>query len=272
MKQLVIVCLLFFLLMSCGTTTRLDIPTRFAEQADRLEVKGAYSRHISFGKYSTTKIRRGWNIASTRYSRRFFPENLILNQVGIHKTEVVQGQKNKFSFNIADGQRTADVYASEFEGNKSYKYRLGPLQGMVDAYQQMRQYQYLFSATIIADTTSAPWQLYLSNSYNRNTDSTKTFFPAFNPGDDGMITHGRDTIVVRSLNLKKATRPDGREGNYPVKILSGYEFRIQDGVVAIVDNIGKYVWFYNQLDDETKLVVAAAVVSIFAKRIKDVKW
>lgn len=260
------------LVLSCNTTTKLDVPSRFAEQSDRLEVKGARSRHISFGKYSTSKIKRGWNIRTSRYGKRYLLENLLLGQAGINKREVIDKQKDKFSFTISDSKNTAEVYAHEFEGYKSDRYRIGPLDGILDNIRRLQQYEYFLTASIVTDSVSAPWQMMLGNSYDRKYDTIKNIFPIIDNSETGYITNGVDTIMIRSLNLKKAAGPNGKEGKYPVKILSGYEFRIDDGVVAIVDNIGKYVWFYKELDDTTRLIVSSIAATIFAKRIKDVKW
>lgn len=272
MKLLSLLSIACTLLISCGTTSKLDVPSKFEEQSDKFEVKGARSRHISFGNFKTTKIKRGWNIHSSRYGKRYLVENLLLGQVGIRKIEIIEKQKDKFSFTLSDGQKTAEVYAREFEGNKSDNYRLGILEGIAGNIRQMQQYKYSLSAAIITDTASGSWQMILGNAYDRKYDSTKSLFPLFDNSDNGFATNGKDTIFIRSLNLKKAVGPYGKEAKYPVKILSGYELRIDDGVAAIVDNIGMYVWFYKELDDSTKLIVSSIAVTIFAKRIKDVKW
>ncbi|HEX2630643.1 MAG TPA: hypothetical protein VHM26_16615, partial [Chitinophagaceae bacterium] len=234
---LIIFCII--LVTSCKNTMKLAVPTKFAEQAEMLEVKGARSKHVSFGNYHTSKIKRGWHTSSSRYGKGFFFENLLLNQAGIRKDEIISKEKDKFRFTLSDNNNNGvDVFAQEFQGEKTLNYKLGKGNGIFDSYSRLQQYQYLLSATIIADTASAPWQMVMSNSYDRKADTVNSIFTMPDNEDHGIATNGTDTIVIKPLNLRKAVGPGDKEGKMPFKVLSGYELRMEDGVVAIVDNIG----------------------------------
>jgi hypothetical protein len=113
----------------------------------------------------------------------------------------------------------------------------------------------------------------LSNAHDRKNDSLPNrLFTIIDETDNGLATNGTDTIIIRPLNIQKATLPNNKEGKLPMKMLSGYELRIEDGVVAIIDNIGKNIWFYKELDSPTRLVLASIATTILVKRVKDVKW
>jgi hypothetical protein len=261
------------LIVSCNNTMKLAVPSKFAEQAVMLEVKGARSKHVSFGNYRTSKIKRGWFTRSSRNGKGFFFENLLLNQVGISKNEEISKEKDKFRFTLSDNNNnSADVFAQELQADKTLNYKFGSGGGLFDSYSRLQQYQYMLTATIIADTASKPWQMVLSSAYDRREDTPNRLFPQLDRADRGIATNGTDTIVIKPLNLQKAVGPGDKEGNIPFKILSGYELRMEDGVVAIVDNIGKNIWFYKELDNPTKLVLGAIATTILVKRVKDVKW
>ena len=66
--------------------------------------------------------------------------------------------------------------------------------------------------------------------------------------------------------------PKGKEGKFPVKLLAGYELSTADGTIAIIDSIDQNIWFYNELNDADKLMVAAITTAIFARRVNDTKW
>lgn len=272
MKIFPVITLGLFLFPSCNTTSKLSVPARFTEQADMLEVKGARSRHVSFGQYSTSKIKRGWLTRSSKYNRRFFPENLLLNLAGIHKRETIEKEKDKFSFSFSDMANSVEVFASEFEGNKTLNYQFGRQGGFPDGFSRLQEYQYFLTAAMITDTFSSPWQMILGNAYDRKADTTKNIFAMFDNTEQGYATNGKDTIEIRSLNLTKTSGPNGKEGRYPVKMLSGYELKIDGALSAVIDNIGKRIWFYKELEASDRLILGAIATTILVRRIKDVKW
>lgn len=272
MKSLLILSCIV-LCMSCGTSMKLAIPSKFADQAVMMEVRGARSKHVSFGNYKTSKIKRGWHTTSSRNGRGFFFDNLLLQSVGISKNEVITKEKDKFRFSLSDGSAVAEVHAQELETDKSLDFKIGKGTGLLESFSRLQQYQYLLTATIATDTSSPPWQMIMSNAYDRTRDSLPNrLFTIIEDKDQGLATNGTDTIVIRPLNIQKATMPNNKEGKLPMRMLSGFELRIDDGVVAIVDNIGKNIWFYKELDSPTRLVLASIATTILVKRVKDVKW
>jgi len=53
-------------------------------------------------------------------------------------------------------------------------------------------------------------------------------------------------------------------------MLSGYELRIEDGVIGVIDILQPTVWMYKELDAPTKLVTAAIGATILLKRKQEV--
>jgi hypothetical protein len=54
------------------------------------------------------------------------------------------------------------------------------------------------------------------------------------------------------------------------KILSGYELKWDDGVVAIIDILDNNIWMANNLDAPDKLIISSISSAILLKRMQDV--
>jgi hypothetical protein len=50
-------------------------------------------------------------------------------------------------------------------------------------------------------------------------------------------------------------------------MLSGYELATADGVIAIIDLIGRNVWVYNELNRKERLMVAGITTALFARKV-----
>ena len=263
------------LVVSCGTSVKLSIPTQFSGQAEMMEVKGARKKVMSFGNFKTSKIRRGMHLKYPGWGKGYFLENLVLNEFGIQKDEIVAKEKDKFRYTISDGTRSAEVFARESQVTRSIRYRQTLIPSRIfNSYERIQQYQYVFSGVIATDTLSGgkQWNLVMSNLYDRRKDTVNSLFTIIRPDEEGFATDGQDSIFIRPLNLNKTESPNGRIGKMPFEVLAGYELRTRDGVSAIIDNIAHNIWFYKDLDAETKLVLGAIATAIFAKRVHDVKW
>lgn len=272
---------IFFLLSvialaSCSSSNslRLAVPEVFKEQATMLHIDGARKRQITMGQFTSTKIKRGAQVSYPGWSRGFFLENLALNQFGVQKNETVVKEKTKFRFALSDGKTNAEVFAKENELTRSVSYKLGNGKGLFNNFEQLQDYQYVFSAMISLDTsvTGKQWELMMSNIYNRKETPKKGLFTMLKQDDNGLATNGHDTLFIKGIAVKETESPSGKKGKLLVEMLSGYEVSNSEGVVAVIDLIGKNVWFYNELGDRDRLVIASISTAIFARRVKDAAW
>lgn len=272
MKIAILFCSLF--LVSCGTGIRLAIPAVFEEQATKMHVSGAHSKRMSFGNFKSSKIKRGMHVSYPGWSRGFFLENLLLNEVGLQKNENVRKEKDKFRFSLSDGKNNIEVFGRETELTRNLEYKILSGIGPFKNYNRLQQYQYIFSAEIRTDTLlgGKGWELMMSNIYDRRKDTVNSLFTIVKADDNGLATNGIDTILIKGITIKKTESPGGKTGWLPVKILSGYELSTADGVIAIIDVIDKNIWFYNELPPADKLMIAGISTAIFARRVNDVKW
>jgi hypothetical protein len=273
MKRILIISGLAAFLLSCGNSVKLTIPTAFTDQAIQMKVAGAHSKTMSFGNYKTSKIKRGWQTRGGRHGKRYFWENLLLNRVGVRKTEIITKEKDKFRYTLTDGIHTAEIFSQESEVRKNLNFTIGNGGGFFEKINRLQYYNYFFASTIFTgDSAHQQWDMILSNTYDRKEDTTNKLFTIIRDTNSGVATNGIDSIFIRPLNIRKTESPNGKQGKLPFELLAGYELIIDGGVSAVIDNTEKSIWFYKELDDDTRLILAAISTSILAKRIKDVKW
>jgi hypothetical protein len=145
---------------------------------------------------------------------------------------------------------------------------------ILNNYDQLQQYNYLFSAVISTDTTSnnKNWVLQMTNIYDRKAEHDNSLFAHHKLGDNGIVVNGNDTIFIKPVKIEKTVMPNGKEAQMPFKLLGGYELSTADGVIAIIDLIDQNIWLYNELDAAEKLNISAIATAFFARRIHDEKW
>ena len=262
------------LLASCSNSIKLAVPAVFKEQATMLHVSGARGNKMSFGNYKSSKIKRGMHLTYPGWGRGFFLENLLLNEIGVQKTEHVQKEKAQYRYSLSDGKNNVDIFGKERELTRSIEYKLKNVPSVFNSFEQIQDHQYIFSAVIQTDTAqgSKTWELIMSNVYNRKKDNPNSLFSVIRPDDDGMATNQKDTIFIKPLSLKNTESPSGKQGKLLVKMLSGYELSTADGVIAVIDVIDRNIWFYNELSEADKLLVAGIGTAIFARKVNDTKW
>ncbi|GAB2812361.1 hypothetical protein [Ferruginibacter profundus] len=273
MKNLAIL-LCIVVLASCGNSIKLAVPTVFKEQATMMHVSGARGNKMSFGNYKSSRIKRGMHLTYPGWGRGFFLENLLLNNIGLQKSEHVQKEKAQFRYSLSDGKNNVDVFGKERELTRSLEYKLSGAPGIFNSFERIQDHQYIFSAILQTDAAQndKTWELIMSNVYDRKKDTSRSLFTVIRPDDDGMATNGKDSIFIKPISLKNTESANGKQGRLLVKMLSGYELSTRDGVIAVIDAIDRNIWFYNELSEADKLLVAGISTAIFARKVNDTKW
>ncbi|HET9056708.1 MAG TPA: hypothetical protein VFN30_07665 [Chitinophagaceae bacterium] len=252
---------------------QMAIPDRFKEQAEKLPVvgigNGSNKKPLSFGRYKTSAIKRGWNVSSGRYDRntKVTLEDRLLKAFNIDRASITKTQKSKFQFSIVDGNHVADVYAMERKVSEETTVHANNKWQWLGEFNIPQKYQYSFSAVILPQTIAKPdvWNLYLYSNYEKKAKTKLFEMPDIEGG--GMLIGGNDTIVIRTIKVQKFETDKGKEAEAPFAIPSAYEMRIDDGVCAIIDTWGKILWLYQGLDEQTKLVIASAASAILLGRL-----
>ena len=221
---------------------------------------------MSSATFTTSKVRTGEH-TDFNQGRHFFLENILWNQIGIQKNERVIEEEKRFHYTLTDGKNVLQVYGSEERFAQKLQYQILNTNSIFNKINQLQQSSYVFSAFIYGDTLqdSKPWELMMTNIYDRQADGSRGLLTAFGREDSGLTTNGRDTIFIKPLSIKQTELDNGKIAQLPIKLLAGYELSTADGVIAIIDLIDRNIWFYNELNEEEKLNISGIATAIFAR-------
>lgn len=263
-------------IVSCKTTFHLAIPSEFSDNASKMPAKGLGKKYMSFGSYKTSKIKRGWNPGSSRRTGSFgqrFIEDRLLRDFGISANNIRAKEKGRFEFTILSGNSWAAIYAREQKETNNLRIKTNSDLGIFNNMDFLKNYEYSFLATIFPDSSmyKEPWKLFISNSYNAFTDTTRKFFELATGNEHGYATDGKDSIFIKAIFIKKAIKENGKEAKIPVKMLGGYELRWEDGVVCVIDAIKRNVWMYNDLEEKDKFILSVISSAIMLRRVQDIR-
>ncbi|MCU7550982.1 hypothetical protein OCK74_17825 [Chitinophagaceae bacterium LB-8] len=261
---------------SC-TSIRLAVPDQFSEQATMMKVNGLNSftgrKSISFGDYRTSKIKRGWHVTSSRPDRNsgITTEERVMKIFGVQNAHYTSKERTKYRYTIQDGNLTAEVFCLENMVKEQLEVKTNVR--WIGDISETKNYQYSFSAVVVPLTMKddEPWQVAFYNDYDRSKDTARRILDLPYVEESGYASNGKDTITIRPVRVSNVVSKSGKESRFPVKILTGYELRIDDGVIAIIDVLGHHVWVYNDLDQPTKLVVASVSSALLLRKVQDVK-
>jgi hypothetical protein len=267
---------LLLLLFSC-TTAKLSVPEKFSTQATRMPVKGIngwqVGQKLSFGTYTTSTIKRGWDFSSSlQYTKfRIRPEEAVLKVFDISTDNNINKQRSKFQYSISDGNNIAEVFATEKFSEKQLVYKSN--NPWIGNASKTKKYDYAFTAAILpVEKDAKPWSLVLVNSYDINKDTAHGIFDRPYVEEEGYATNGKDNIAIRPLRIEKLTTKSGRQTRvFGGKMLSGYELQWDGGVVAIIDILDNNLWIYNDLEPKEKMILSAISSAILLKKMQDVE-
>jgi hypothetical protein len=267
MKYLV---LLFALGAGACTSVKLSIPSTFKDQASAFHVKGARNNKMAYAGYHTTRIKRGFHVIYPGWSWGFIPENLLLNKFGIDKDVSVEKEKARFRYVLFDDDTKIEVYGREKSSKRTTGYTFTRVPGPFNSFESPDEYKYIFSVVIKTDTAAVTgkWQLVMSNAWEREDDPIQSIFSFLQSNDYGYATNTVDSIFIKPISINNAEGKNGQKGTMLFKILSGYELATADGVIAIIDLIGRNVWVYNELNRKERLMVAGITTALFARKVK----
>lgn len=266
------------IVLSSCTAAKLDVPKQFSSAATQMHVKGIngwqVGQKLSFGNYKTSTIKRGWDFtASLQYTKfRIKPEEALLKVFDIHTDKGTNLQRSRFQYVLEDGNGAAEIYATEkFKENQLVYKSNNPWIGNASKTQR---YEYAFTAAIVPliKENEAPWSLVLINRYDAASDTARKLFDRPYVEEEGYATNGKESIAIRPLRIENVTTAKGKQTKvFGGKMLSGYELRWDNGVVAIIDILDNNIWLYNDLEPADKLILSSIASAILLKRMQDVE-
>jgi hypothetical protein len=276
MKQNLLVVLVIF--MASCTTAKLSVPPSFSEQASRLPVKGIngwqVNQKLSFGNYTTSRIKRGWDFSSSVSHTKFriSPEEAVLKVFDINTEKNTNNQKNKFQYTIEEGNQVAEVYATEKFKEQQLVYKSN--NPWIGNASKTNKYEYAFTAAIVPLTMAdkAPWSVVLINKYDISKDTVRSIFDQHYVEEEGYATNGKENIAIRPIHTERVAGKNGGEVKVlGGKILSGYELQRNEEPVAMIDIMENSIWLSNNTGSDKKMIIASIASAILLKRMQDVE-
>ena len=254
-----------FFLASC-TAAKVSVPDQFGSVATSMKVSGLngwmLNQQLRFGEYSTTPVKRGWDFSSSMQHSRisFRLEDQVLKVFNIGTDNRSIAEKSKMQYTVRNGTQEAAVFAMEKFSEKQLVFKAS--QSRLGELIHTRNLQYAFSAAIVllSDKKPEPWQLVMVHRQHE-TQVTE---------EAGYATNGDITISINPLRIGAYTNPKGKH----IKVaggpmFAGYELKIDDGLIAVVDVLDNQVWMINEMDSSYKMVVAAVTSSLMLKKKQD---
>ncbi|HVG42203.1 MAG TPA: hypothetical protein VM888_11385 [Chitinophagaceae bacterium] len=276
MKSKLTVALLF-LINGC-TTVNVPVTTEFTSKATKMPVKGMngimVNQKLTFGPYQTTPVKRGWDFTASVQHTKFSikPEEALLKVFHIDTDKKSDYQRNSFQYILEKEGQLAEVYATEKFDEKNLVYKSNnPWIGNVS---NTKNYKYSFAAAIVPLSLQAkdPWSLVLISAYSRAKDTARKLLDEPYVEEEGYATNGKETIAINPLRLKNVGSGNGTTKKViGGSLFSGYELRIDNNVVGVIDLLDNNVWIRNDLAEETKFMMATISSAIMLKRIGDAK-
>lgn len=261
-----------FIFTAC-TTVKLGIPEQFARQATEMNVKGingfTVNQTLTFGGYSTSKIKNDWVITREKSGPvwEFNTEKNLLKVFNLDNINKRTSSNTKYQYSLYGDGLESKIFCIESKDMAEREIKTH-IKWLGD-FSQTKSYKYSFSAAVLPliDGYDEPWQVVLYTNYDATRDTAKRFLDLPYAEEEGYATNGDETIIIRTVRAKKMTTPKGRQVNMPVQMPAGYELRIDDGVVGIIDVYDNSVWIYNDLDKETRLILASISSAILLRRL-----
>jgi hypothetical protein len=227
--QRIIIVLVLAILAGCKTP-QIYVSPELRSSSEALAVKGRQGfqigRSLSFGEYSTSKVRQGW---VKGYDIPFFVR--------------FQGMKEKLSFQQFDPKgQVAEVLAAGMFRNTEL-----PL--VHDYFNLLIKEKSHFAGTVVLNEGQDVWEFLL---YNPDGESFKS-------DDAGFIRNQLVSIEVTGINILE-------EGKNLSSKFFGYEFMLEGQSVGAVETInGGKVWLKEELPADLKLVLASLSSAILLR-------
>lgn len=268
----IIVCII-----SCTPTRMvLDVEESIANSAEKIRVSGVKGKRIPGSKHPIVyenlfsgTVKDGWIVESDVYDKTpgglFSAEatkrNLFLN-FGIAINDVTSKRSDKYQFSISDSVNSVFGFCKQYYLGESTNY---DIKNRVD-FSIANKQSSSFAASFLLSNTSKNTEWLLELRYERETPGgiiAKTFKEGM-AAENGFITNRTDTIFINTLFSKAVSRKQPEKSySMPFPVIGGYEFKMNDVTIGIVDVYNSSIWFFN--DSGYKSIVAAASTALLLR-------
>jgi hypothetical protein len=231
---------------------------------------------MAYAGFHTSRIRRGIHVKYPAWTWNWdvMAENLVLNKVGANIGVDVEKEKARFRYKLFEEEAQLEIVGREKSTRRSTSFGFEHFAGPINVFERPDEYKYVFNSIIKTDTAAitGKWNLLLSNDWKRERGSVKSIFTILERNEYGIATNTVDSIFISPVSIQEAEGKNGQKGKLPFKMLGGYELSTADGVIAIIDLIGRNVWIYNELNKKERLIVAGITTALFARKVGGAQW
>lgn len=231
------ICLSALILGSCGTMSEANITPTLTNKTAAMPVKGmnwqAFNQKLSFGTFSTEKVKRGW---TSSYSLPFFVN--------------FSGAKQKMQFALTDGTRHSEVFCLQ-------RIKREDLPSLNQFFNIPITYANVYAANIILDgNKDKTWEFVLQNPHQNNP-----LKQGMQEKLEGFVKNDTERFEIESINGYK-----NGDNALTRMTISGYEVRKNGKTIGAVETFGRgRVWLDPSLDADTQFVVANVLSAIMLR-------
>lgn len=255
---LIVTCLL----ASCKSV-QVAVPTSLRDNSEKYHVKGTgvsvFGHAIKIEGYGEARMYSGFGV-NTSKGKRWFPWyydfDKRLNYISNNFPNIISKSKIKYHFDFVSSD---DIYVNTYCTVRSSESSVDikPLNLQLSLGEN-----YSFDGLIFTNRDSTPWKLSFDGNKsikNGLSDATKIVSQT-----NGTLSNDTDVINVNVVHIK-TSKEEGRTRRIPFKIAAGYEFRLNDNLLAFVDILDHNIWISKSLDAHTRAVLVSAATSILVK-------
>jgi hypothetical protein len=254
---------LFTIITVIGCTPfKMTVSDELKSNNDEYSVKGRngtrIKQKISFGNYSTAKIKRSWTRGNSSRFGIGYGGTTQQEWVNIISTEYIN-KKQTIGFNLADGKFLSDVYCVSRFNSKDLEIGKNPnsilnigmdILGM-GGKSSSTYYVQLFTS----EKDERPWEMVIDNQLSQARPKEYIGYLAKGPSEYYSI--------VPVTKLEK----NGKSGNILAGSV-GFEFRTPSGkAVAAVSLIDNGMVFLGKISDEERFLLANACTALLLQDV-----
>lgn len=266
-------------LLSCSPVKMvLDKPAGLPAEFNMIKIAGVKGkalpgakRTLKFENYFSGEFKDGWSVSSDLYRKApdgLFSEQAIarrfLVNFGIGINNVSSTSKDKFQFTISDSSSSDIVFCNQlYVGeSKSYQFR-----NNLELSKGERQFS-MFNAAImpLEDLPVAEWLLALQFERETPRGILATTLREGMPVETGFLTDKKDTIQISPLFIRQSINAKTNTVYpMPFPLVGGYEFKLGEKVMGVVDLFNSTVGFDGLIEPTYKRIIAAASTAILLR-------
>lgn len=262
MKNFIVGMLIATCFFTACKSVQVAVPSSLRDNSEKYHVKhtgvSVIGHKIKINGFGEAQMHNGFSVKYDKYKRWFpwyFDLDKRLNYISSKLPNIINVSNTKYRIDFESNGIYVNSYCAIHATENSVNIK--PLNLALNLGED-----YSFEGLIFTNKDSLPWKLSFS--------SSKTYKNGFgdyikNVGQSsGTLTNDTAIIAVNLVNI--STRKEGEVSRkIPFKIAAGYEFRMNDTVLAFVDILDRNIWVSKSLDHYTRAIVVSAATSILVK-------